>query len=290
MKKTSFKLKVAILFGYNGSGFHGLLKVKDPLIPTVEGALEKALFEVGLITDQNYGNLQKSGWGRGSRTDKGVHASVNVVKCKMVVDEKFTFQNNKVSEDDSNLDKKAFKKIINYEHIIKEINSTVDPRIQTFAIKLVTKNFDVKNSARSRKYEYILPAKLLACKATEGLNKDELLEKLNIMLSKFKGCKSYHNFTKKGDPKSRSNDRFIIDINAEYFKPVYLAEELRDDYIIVYLHGQSFIYHQIRKMIGSVLQTLQLGLTEDFIDNAFKNEPVNIWLAPGQGLLLNRVK
>jgi tRNA pseudouridine38-40 synthase len=291
--KKAFKLKVAILFGYNGTKFHGLQKVAASHLPTVEGALEKALFDVGLIPEHNFGTLQKSGWGRGSRTDKGVHASVNTVKCKIVVSDRFTAKNEAdaetTTEEQAQVDKKAFKKMIDYQRMVTEINAIIDPEIQVFGIKLVTKNFDVKNSARSRKYEYILPAKLLSCKSTEGLSKDDLLEKVNTTIGKFKGCRNYHNFTKKGDPNSKSMDRFILDIKAEYFKPEYLEPAPKEDYIIIYLHGQSFLYHQIRKMIGSLLQLLQLDLGDAFLDTTFQKTPSKIWLAPSQGLLLDRV-
>ncbi len=44
---------------------------------TIEGDLERALFESELITSENFDNLKKIGWQRASRTDKGVHAVFN---------------------------------------------------------------------------------------------------------------------------------------------------------------------------------------------------------------------
>lgn len=38
----------------------------------IEGELETAIFKAGGILDSNYGDLQKVGWARSSRTDKGV--------------------------------------------------------------------------------------------------------------------------------------------------------------------------------------------------------------------------
>jgi len=55
------------------------------------------------------------------------------------------------------------------------------------------------------------------------------------------------------------------------------------------IHGQSFIYHQIRKMIGVILQIIHSDLKDDFLDNAFYTNTVLLWLAPPEGLLLNRV-
>lgn len=66
------KIWVAIIFGYNGRAYHGSQKATG--VPTVEGDLERALFDAGFISPLNFGNLNKIGWCRGSRTDKGVHA------------------------------------------------------------------------------------------------------------------------------------------------------------------------------------------------------------------------
>ena len=72
---------MAIFFGYNGKGYHGLQKVKE--LATVEGELEKAIFSAGMLSESNYGDMKKSGWKRGSRTDKGVHAALNCIAMKL---------------------------------------------------------------------------------------------------------------------------------------------------------------------------------------------------------------
>lgn len=40
----------------------------------MEGVLEKAVFQAGLIAESNFGTLSKIKWSRNSRTDKGVHS------------------------------------------------------------------------------------------------------------------------------------------------------------------------------------------------------------------------
>lgn len=47
------------------------------------------------------------------------------------------------------------------EEMVKEINYKLHSDLKVFGIKLVTKNFNAKNSAGSRKYEYLLPIKML---------------------------------------------------------------------------------------------------------------------------------
>lgn len=80
-KLKRYKMKCAILFGYNGRKFHGLQKAAGVL--TIEEALEKALYDQGFIPLHNFGDIKKLGWGRASRTDRGVHACINVVKCNL---------------------------------------------------------------------------------------------------------------------------------------------------------------------------------------------------------------
>lgn len=50
--------------------------------------MHKAIIDVGGISEQNAIALQKVNWGRASRTDKGVHAVVNIISLKMLIDEK----------------------------------------------------------------------------------------------------------------------------------------------------------------------------------------------------------
>lgn len=95
------KRKVALFVAYVGSSFRGCCK-SSAVLPqskggtnpsscaaglqlqitqpggTVEDVLQEAIYKMGGILPSNHGNLQKIGWSRSSRTDKGVHALANV--------------------------------------------------------------------------------------------------------------------------------------------------------------------------------------------------------------------
>lgn len=58
---------------------------KNPAVRTIEGDLEKALFQLGRISRANYGNLAKVAWQRCARTDKGVSAQGQIVSLKMLL-------------------------------------------------------------------------------------------------------------------------------------------------------------------------------------------------------------
>lgn len=61
------------------------------------------------------------------------------------------------------------------------------------------------------------------------------------------------------------------------------------EFIHFFLKGQSFLYNQIRKMIGVMIQVFRGGLDDNFLPNTLRDNVVNVALAPGDGLLLERV-
>ena len=250
--------------------------------------MEKALFDAGFILESNYGDLKKTGWGRGSRTDKGVHAVLNTIKCKLEVDSKYCTDEYLMTNEKEIL-KADLKKTIDVKKVIKEINSHLPSEIEVFTMKFVTKNFDTKNSARSRKYEYIIPLDFLRVLSKHQFSDSDLLSKINSILLMFKGSHDFHNYTKKLEKNNSFNQRVIIDVKAEIIKSSVSDIPDSTEFVIIYIHGQSFLYHQIRKMVGAVFKILDEDLSHSFITESFKKPEVYIWLAPSQGLLLDRV-
>ncbi len=114
-----------------------------------------------------------------------------------------------------------------------------------------------------------------------------------MYVRKFVGTHNFHNYTKKGDPKKKCNQRYIMSMEVERVSKEALekiwGKPTANQYVIFRLHGQSFIYHQIRKMIGSMIQIFQEDNDEEFIVNSFTHNKTPVWLAPSQGLLLDRV-
>lgn len=61
------------------------------------------------------------------------------------------------------------------------------------------------------------------------------------------------------------------------------------EWLRIKIHGQSFMLHQIRKMIGAMLIAIRLGVGEDLIRTALTTpKTMHIPKAPAQGLLLER--
>ena len=269
--------------------------------------------ESGLMSKENYGDLKKNGWQRCSRTDKGVHAAYNGVNLKInIMDTFISLTPQEIEEEKKKEDRKHLKDKIRRDDIIKLLNNFLTDDIRCYGRKkksnrigfrLVTKKFDIKMSAFSRKYEYICPLKMFykyekstyqACGGDDEKLNEEILQKLKKMIVKFLGTHNYHNFTRKGNPKEKTNMRVIKAMEVERVSKEELLQiwgkPTKSQYVRFKLHGQSFIYHQIRKMIGSMIQIFQEDNDEVFIDNAFTYNKTPVWLAPSQGLLLDRVR
>ena len=87
--KEISKRKVALTLAYVGSNYHGLQMDMGSSVPTVEAAVESALFQMGCITEANHLDLTKISWSRSSRTDKHVHCARVVISTKLEIPQKW---------------------------------------------------------------------------------------------------------------------------------------------------------------------------------------------------------
>jgi len=83
-------------------------------------------------------------------------------------------------------------------------------------------------------------------------------------------------------------------MNAVYYKPEEKLGLLPSDkkpvhYAKFTIHGQSFLYHMIRKMIGSLIQMKHNGYTSEYIGRLLSPEWHKVWLAPAEGLYLEDI-
>ena len=142
------KRKVCIYFGYVGERYSGLQYVKEPHINTVEREVLSAVHRGGYLSDANFhsdGPLQKVGWERASRTDKGVHALKNLISAKLQfppavdIDQDYT------------------------EHVAR-LNSLLPADIRVYKIQPVTGSFNAYMFCHGRRYQYYLPTFALCSK------------------------------------------------------------------------------------------------------------------------------
>ena len=112
----------------------------------------------------------------------------------------------------------------------------------------------------------------------------EFREKIQKICDYFKGSRKYHNYTKKMLFSDASTNRHIYEVTvAEVFN--FNGFEAVKFKIV----GQSFLYNQIRKMMGFVIELCRQGLDSSIIENTFKANKMEIPKAPAEGLYLYKV-
>lgn len=154
------KIRVAILSGYNGVNFCG--SQKNEGIRSVEGEIEKALHDVGMISDFNYGDLRKIGWGRATRTDKKVHALINTFSAKVLVSKKPTIKVEHAGEDGTQMEEKPCSMEEHLDDLRQKLNREALPEdVKIFSLLPVSNRFNAKNCTSYREYSYFLPTFML---------------------------------------------------------------------------------------------------------------------------------
>jgi len=109
-------------------------------------------------------------------------------------------------------------------------------------------------------------------------------------LSKYVGTANYHNFTIQKtfrDPSAKRHIKSFV-VNQQ---PILIGEGPDDDkseWLSMKVHGQSFMMHQIRKMIGMITLLVRCGSDLSTLDDALKDDKFSIPKVPGLGLLLER--
>ncbi|CAI5502378.1 unnamed protein product [Closterium sp. Naga37s-1] len=108
------------------------------------------------------------------------------------------------------------------------------------------------------------------------------LARLNHLLSLFVGMHCFHNYTVKVSTKDATAKQYIVSFAAEGVTHVEGMECVKC--VVV---GQSFMLHQIHKMVGMVLAVMRGHAPEQMLVDAFRRDKrYNVLLAPELGLFL----
>lgn len=114
----------------------------------------------------------------------------------------------------------------------------------------------------------------------------ERFELLNKILGLYVGTKNFHNFTIDKKPQDASAKRFIMSFECQ--QP-YVPDNTEVEFARMKITGQSFMLHQIRRMIGMVIAIMRGYKPAEFIDEALQKERFLVPQAPGLGLVLDNV-
>lgn len=293
-RKPTMKQRVALLVGYSGQKYAGIQWNKGVL--TIESVILDILKQTELITELNATDPEKVGLKSCSRTDKGVHASFNVVCVKIL------------QQPTKEITQQLKELLLPYE-------------IHLYGIVKLPRRFTGHKAARSRIYSYTVPTGILSkgdlaeeslklaqndllrekagenknekCKQREYILEEAIeqftgvdvsIDEFRKIIKKYEGTASYHNFTVKSN-KSDSK-RFIKSI--EVTEP-YIADGI--EYVDVIIHGQSFLLHQIRKMVSFAILNMKYAKekADENFRNVFKIE-MHVPKAPAEALFLKEIK
>lgn len=251
--------KSIILLGYSGVNYFGMQR--NPGMNTIEEVLLEGMKAQNWITQEAFERPQWIGFQRAARTDKGVSACMQCVSLKLP----------------ENLD-------------IDGLNKVLPEQVKVFCVKRVTKGFNSKDQCDFRTYSYTLPTVAFADHGEKvdmesfRLSPDRLA-KVNETLKLYEGTKNYHNFTSRKAPFDPSARRFMV--SMECGTPFLIRNSY--EFATIKVKGQSFMLHQIRKMVGLCLAVVRGLATLETVTKSFKEEKIDIPTAPGLGLVLNQV-
>uniref|UniRef100_A0A8C5QUG9 Pseudouridylate synthase 1 homolog n=1 Tax=Leptobrachium leishanense TaxID=445787 RepID=A0A8C5QUG9_9ANUR len=255
------KRKVVLLMAYSGKGYHGMQRnVGSSQFKTIEDELVQALVRAGCIPENHAEEMKKMSFQRCARTDKGVSAAGQVVSLKIWL----------------------------IDNVVEKINKHLPSHISILGLKRVTGRFNSKNTCDARTYSYTLPTFAFSHKDHEidvsFRLSQETLNRVNELLALYKGTHNFHNFTSQKGPWDPSAKRYIMEMHCEQpFQQGGL------ELAVIKVKGQSFMMHQIRKMIGLVIAVVKGYAPMSIIERSWGEEKVDIPKAPGLGLVLEKV-
>eukprot|EP00534_Pseudo-nitzschia_fraudulenta_P003639 CAMPEP_0201122954 /NCGR_PEP_ID=MMETSP0850-20130426/6456_1 /ASSEMBLY_ACC=CAM_ASM_000622 /TAXON_ID=183588 /ORGANISM="Pseudo-nitzschia fraudulenta, Strain WWA7" /LENGTH=546 /DNA_ID=CAMNT_0047389747 /DNA_START=434 /DNA_END=2074 /DNA_ORIENTATION=+ len=304
-KVPTNKRKVALFLGFLGTRYGGFQV--NPEQRTLQAEIELALYRCGMISKSNFGTPHKYSWSNSARTDKGVHACAQVCSVKV-----------ELPETDWETKLPANNRL---EDPRKRLQAHLPEDITVLDIVRTTRNFCAKTQRDRVRYQYMVPSFLLhpdwrgvmeetGIDTTRGpanrKNIDvkqplttEEAEKLyavlrgyrsteenrNLLaaaLKKYEGTQFFHNFTKGLKPGQAQARRFIETFVCQ--DPVVVDGV---EWIPTQVLGQSFLLHQIRKMICVAIDVARGTAPLGFLDRALnKKESIALHVAPAQGLFL----
>lgn len=268
--RETVKRKVALFVGYDGSSYRGFQR--NAGVSTVSDALERALHSAKAISDENLGFLNKIKWQVAARTDSGVGAAGNLVSAKLL------FNRDELSDGSA------------FSATTDRVNAHLPPHVRLFGIQRITSSFNARLSCEARWYEYMLPMSVLG-------NRPGALSDFNTIIKSFAGSHFFHNYTIGADhsiPPTTKARRYIIESSCAE-TPIVLTskddtfdDELERQYVRILMKGQSFMMHQIRKMISLAILTYLGHVPDDAIPRSFlPGTLLDVPPVPSHGLFLD---
>ncbi|KAG0349237.1 tRNA pseudouridine synthase 1 [Podila humilis] len=294
------KRKIALMLGYCGTGYQGMQV--NPGAKSIEGELFKAMVKAGAVSKDNADDIKKVSMMRAARTDKGVHAAGNVVSLKMIVEDKDI-----VGKINQHLPEQI--RVFGYVRTINSFHAKTLCDSRVYEYLLPTYVFLPRPPQPEKTPEEIAEAKKAKTVVREDAPEGSKAWDVNVHISTpeemaqkrayrideatlakvregfraYLGTKNFHNFTIGHDFKERACNRYMMKFDVSDPKMIEGTE-----WLSLKVHGQSFMLHQIRKMVGLIIMIIRTDTPMTLIPQTFTSVKINIPKAPSLGLLLER--
>lgn len=108
--------------------------------------------------------------------------------------------------------------------------------------------------------------------------------RVRSVLAGFVGPHNFHNYTVNKSFTDASANR-VIKTFVVHKEPIIINDT---EWLSLKVHGQSFMMHQIRKMVTMAALMVRCGCPEERLRDSYMRDKISIPKAPGLGLLLER--
>ncbi|KOX76281.1 tRNA pseudouridine synthase A, mitochondrial [Melipona quadrifasciata] len=260
-KNFSKRKNFVIMLGYRGRDYFGMQINRGT--KTIEESLLSALLKANFITKDQFEDVRLLRFQRAARTDKGVSAVRQIVSLLLPQE---------VNKEDVNKHLPNDIRVFDIQRVIKTFNKD-----QNFLKLDIDDEIDEEQRLKDLSVINGKPYK-------EFRLTPEMLDKLNNVLKLFEGTHNFHNFTSKIRPLDPSARRYII-----HFRCIETFVANNMEFAVLEVKGQSFMLHQIRKMVSLVIGICRNIVSSDFVKDVFSLEKYDIPIAPGLGLSLHFV-
>lgn len=224
---------------------------KNKNLRTVEGVLQETIYKIFKQDVKIY---------FASRTDRGVHALGQI--ANFFVDTKIPIEN--------------IKKILN-DKLPNDLRILKSEEVDEFFIS---------RNSKGKIYFYIINN--LSSEPHPIINRYSLwfpykidIERLNENIKIFVGKKDFSSFTTEEERKLKDTVREIYDIKVIQ----------RSNFLYLFFYGRSFLRHQIRRMVGAILEIERKNLKSEILIEALnvKKHPIGEKKIKSNGLYLYKV-
>ena len=183
----------------------------------------------------------------------------------------------------------AAAKLFLPEDLVAKTNKLLPDNMRVMDIFRVRNGFNPRAAATSRVYDYLLPWRILRGD-DEAASGEARLARFRELLKRFEGTQNYHNYTAGKGPNEMSSRRYMISVTAS--EPFRAEDDdgTGEELVRVRLHGQSFLLHQIRKMIGMCVLVMRGTMPDAAMVKSLTTEACRLPIAPGLPLALRRIE